>query len=470
MAPEQGPSSAGACAKTSTSTNTAEAGSSNTPQPVNDTRMSENDTTTLNIDTLGWIYLLKKERLVEKCKRHHISVEGSTVADLRSTLSNFVRTKRNLKSTESLLKELEMATEEAGMAKSPHEQTPAVKLGESLLHTGGARLIAQKRDHMSNAEVMSTVRHWDVHYSGGDTLPDFLERIEELECYQITPDQLLPTLSEILRGKALQWFRVRRPHITTWAVFCTEVERFFLPRRHVSQLEDAIRQRKQLNRGKAKDYILTLQTLIRQHPTMCNEDHLERIYEGLRVEYRLFIKRSEFQTIEELIELTDEYELLKSEEARQTRQAAHCLSTPDERYDGKNTCWRCKKRGHHRFQCRCGRDGTLSRNCLCRKEKTATLKSPADKTTTSRPGWQGRDGRFYVNVLVEGMDVRALIATGATLTYINEYLCKHLEQRNIQPQLDKQNVQLAVQRASQVRVPIPSKLNITAEQQADWLS
>ncbi|XP_036344040.1 uncharacterized protein LOC118753271 [Rhagoletis pomonella] len=75
-----------------------------------------------------------------------------------------------------------------------------------------------------------------------------------------------------------------------------------------------------------------------QHPTMCNEDQLERIYEGLRVEYRLFIKGSEFQTFEELMGLTDEYELLKSEEARQTRKSAYCLSTPDEGYDAKNTC------------------------------------------------------------------------------------------------------------------------------------
>ncbi|XP_036322552.1 uncharacterized protein LOC118736608 [Rhagoletis pomonella] len=218
--------------------------------------MSENDTTTLNTDSLGWIYLLKKERLVEECKRHHIPVEGSTVADLRSTLSNFVRAKRNRKSTENLLRELEMeiAADDASMVKSPHELTPAIKLGDSLLHTEGAKPTAQKRDHISSAEVVSTVRRWDVHYSGGDTLHDFLERIEELaECYQITPDQLLPTLSEILRGRALQWFRVRRPHITTWAIFRTEVERFFLPRRHVSQLEDAICQRRQQSREKAKE-------------------------------------------------------------------------------------------------------------------------------------------------------------------------------------------------------------------------
>ncbi|XP_017466910.1 PREDICTED: uncharacterized protein LOC108359520 [Rhagoletis zephyria] len=261
---------------------------------------------------------------------------------------------------------MEITAEEASIAKSLREVTPDIKLGESFLHSGGAKPVAPRRDRFSNAEVMSTVRRWDVHYSGGDALHDFLDRIEKLaECYRILPDQLLPTLPEILRGKALQWFRVQRQQITTWARFRAGAEKFFLPKRHITQLEDTIRQRKQMHREKAKDYILALQTLIRQHPVMCYENHLERIYDGLRAEYRLFVKRSEFQTIEELMELTDEYELLKNEEARQSRQAAHSLSTISNRYDARNTCWRCKRRGHQRYHChyprrlfcsRCGQD------------------------------------------------------------------------------------------------------------------
>ncbi|XP_017487546.1 PREDICTED: uncharacterized protein LOC108375906 isoform X2 [Rhagoletis zephyria] len=465
MAPEQGPSSAGACAKNLTSTNTAEAGSPNTPQPTDDTRASESNTNTLNVDSLSWIYLLKKEKLIEECKRHRIFVEGYTVADLRNALSAYVKAKRHRKSTEDLLRDLEeeIKAEEERPVKMLPSTIPTVRI-DNYSPPPLEMKPATKRGEINDAELMNTVRRWDVHFSGGDALHDFLERIEELaECYRIPLDNLLPTLPEVLRGKALQWFRVRKPQLHSWAAFRAEIERFFLPRRHMSQLEDAIRQRRQQSREKAKDYILALQTLIRQHPTMCGEDHLERIYDGLRVEYRLFVKRGEFKTIEELMDLTDEFELLKGEEARNSRQAAHSLAPLEERYSREESCWRCKGRGHLRFRCRrtkrlfcsrCGRDNVLSRDCPC---NTATAKPPRKiRSTGTAPiaavpvdtnTHQGgkADGRYYINVSVEGMSVRALLDTGATLTYIDESIRQHLEERKIQHRPNHRNVQLADQ-------------------------
>ncbi|XP_067635276.1 uncharacterized protein [Eurosta solidaginis] len=465
MAPEQGPVSSGDCAKTTESTNTVGTGSPNT-QPTIDTKISETTTTTLNVDSLSWIYLLKKERLIEECKRYRIYTEGHTVAELRSTLSAYVRDQRKRKSTENILREVEMeiAAEEARPVTSTQNTTPAVTI----------KTISPQREQsgISNTEVMNTVRRWDVHYAGGDTLYDFLERIEELaECYLIKPDQLLPTLPEILRGKALQWFRLRKQQLHTWADFRSEAGKFFLPKRHISQLEDAIRQRKQTSRENAKDYILALQTMIRRHPTLCKEDHLERIYDGLRVEYRLFVKRGEFQTIEQLMELTDEYELLRSEEAKQSRLLAHSLctviieeleeqndqitnflSTLTDRYDARNTCWRCKKRGHRRSHCnnkrrlfcsRCGRDGTLSRDCACYGMNRNNPKTPALLSSVAKG--MGNDGRFYIQVSIEGLMCRALIDTGATVTYINEAVRRHLERRKIPPLSNRHNVQLADQ-------------------------
>ncbi|XP_036347913.1 uncharacterized protein LOC118757294 [Rhagoletis pomonella] len=59
------------------------------------------------------------------------------------------------------------------------------------------------------------------------------------------------------------------------------------------------------------------------------------------------------------------------------------------------------------------------------------------------------------------MNIRALIDTGATLTYINGYLRKQLEQRNIQPHPNKRNVQLADQTcvASTHSYPVQIKYN-----------
>ncbi|XP_050340511.1 proteoglycan 4-like [Bactrocera neohumeralis] len=137
-------------------------------------------------------------------------------------------------------------------------------------------------------------------------------------------------MPEILQDKTLQWFRVKRNAINTWDDFRYEAERFFLPKRHLAHLEETIHQRKQFPREKAKDYVLAIQTLIRQHPKLRDEDHTERIYDGLRVEYRLYVRRSDFSSVDELLELTEDYELLRSEEARQARNTNHCLTAINE--------------------------------------------------------------------------------------------------------------------------------------------
>ena len=92
---------------------------------------------------------------------------------------------------------------------------------------------------------MQTIRRWDLLYDGGDNLIDFLERLEELaECYTIGRNRLLLSLLEILKGKALQWYRIKRDDIRTWDAFKKEASQFFLPKRYLAHLEDAIYHRK----------------------------------------------------------------------------------------------------------------------------------------------------------------------------------------------------------------------------------
>ncbi|XP_067621585.1 uncharacterized protein [Eurosta solidaginis] len=454
MAPEQGPISGEESVKATTSTSPPGDGPPNT-QP-----QSEDYINLLNTDSLNWIYSLKKERLIEECKRYRIFVNGSTVTELRIALSAYVKAKRNRKSTENLLREVEdeIKAEENSQIKTPLDQSPSIHVTTPSSVTKANQRPSPPRTELTDAEVMNTVRRWDVHFTGGETLYDFLERIEELaECYSIPLDRLLPTLPETLRGKALQWFRIRKAEILSWAQFRTAAEQFFLPRRHLHQLEDAIRQRRQQGREKAKDYILAMQTMIRQHPIMSRENHLERIYDGLRVEYRLFAKRSEFRTIEELMELTEEFELLQLEATRQSRQTAHSLSSLSEEYSREESCWRCKELGHMRHQCRkarrlfcsrCGRDNVLSRDCWCDKASTLTpvrlrhRKTPQSAAIDEQPPNEMMDGRHYVKVTIEGLNVRALLDTGATLTYVGDTIRKHLEGKKIACAPSVRNVQL----------------------------
>lgn len=217
---------------------------------------------------------------------------------------------------------------------------------------------------------------WNMSYSGGDDLMDFFERCEELaECYDQQTDRLLLTLPLVLRDNALKWYRVKRAGITSWSSFKKEAGKFFLPTNYLTRLENVFYSRRQQNRESAKDYVLSMLTLVRHHPTLKSAEHLDRIYDGLRIEYRHYIRRSDVKSLDDLMALADDFELLKRDEARNERpHTSHIVSRTSAAKRKVTICWRCKETGHLRYQCRntarlfcsrCLRDGILSRECNC---------------------------------------------------------------------------------------------------------
>lgn len=180
-------------------------------------------------------------------------------------------------------------------------------------------------------------------HEDGDLL-EFLERLEELsDCYRIPHSRLISTLPSILEGNALKWYILERfPH---------GGREIFLSKRHLSQLEHSFYNRGQYNRYKAKDFILQMLTSAKQHPTLRTMDHLERIYDGLHPEYRHYVRRSDFTTLDELISLTDDYELLKRNETCAERpHTSHMVSYPTDEYNRATHCRRCGKPRHRRFK------------------------------------------------------------------------------------------------------------------------
>ncbi|XP_049315852.1 uncharacterized protein LOC115066629 [Bactrocera dorsalis] len=469
MAPEQGLDFVSDSGKHETVTNAHESGSPRPPHNHKHRSTPAMKALTLETDTTSWIYWLKKDRLVTECRRHHIAVEGRTVADLRSELSACIRAKRHHKSTEDLVQALEREMKEEGNA-TILVPTTTVRIPNKAVATRGDITSAAR---VPDLEVINSVRRWNIRYSGRENLHDFLERCEELaECYSIANNQLLATMPEILQDKALQWFRVKRNVINTWDDFRYEAERSFLPKRHLAHLEETIHQRKQFPREKAKDYVLAIQTLIRQHPKLRDEDHTERIYDGLRVEYRLYVRRSDFNSVDELLELTEEFELLKGEETRQTRNTNHCLTAVSNKYCREKVCWRCKQPGHRRHQCRnqqrifcsrCGLDGIMSRDCNCPTHvavrATPPQPSTAARITTLPYPERKQDGRYYLPITVAGMQVEALVDTGATLTYIGKDLQRHLDEHQIKARRQTRRIQLA----NQTYIPSTKMYPVTIE-------
>lgn len=77
----------------------------------------------------------------------------------------------------------------------------------------------------------------------------------------------------------------------------------------------------------------------------------------------------------------------------------------------------------------------MSRSCDCRSTTRVTTDSVSDVS----------DGRYHIRVSLYGLEVDALIDTGATLTYVDDSIRHYLDKLNVTPRSNKRIVQMADQ-------------------------
>jgi len=104
-------------------------------------------------------------------------------------------------------------------------------------------------------------------------------------------------MSEIFEGRAARWFRTSHLQTAMWAEFRAEFLSFFLPPRYFERLEDAIRIHIQGVDETFKEYLVELRTKMQQAGYR-KEEELYQTYENMAPEYRLYIRRHEFETLE----------------------------------------------------------------------------------------------------------------------------------------------------------------------------
>ncbi|XP_055837929.1 uncharacterized protein LOC129906276 [Episyrphus balteatus] len=366
------------------------------------------------------------------------------------------------------------------------------------------------------AEVLNVVRKWGLRFDGSGSALEFIKRIEELtESYRIQSGDMSRAIPEIFRGTALEWYRINRGGFRSWEDFHQAFLGHFLPIRFVHKLEDEISRKRQGPREKAKDFIRATQYLIHQHPTMRITDNIDRIYDRLRPEYHLYIRRKDFKTLEELTGLAEEFEFIQNESRNQTPATVPAKTNPrnpfrntseqfDRRpvevYDRKTHCWKCKQRGHSQANCLrpfrkfcsfCGKDGILTRDCSCHTQDAAILsdlpkpteptvktESPIPDTTEHTalkanevetdesnhinnpcehkeletlaiqegnpkledaiPGQAetpqievNLDPRYFIPIVINGLQLSALIDTGATKSFINKKVRRLLKKKKV---------------------------------------
>jgi hypothetical protein len=313
----------------------------------------------------SWIQNLRREQLEAVAQSYQLDITG-TVDDIRRRVRRHVLT---------------MPTQN----QPPDNAEPG---------PANPTLPVAANDGPSHSKVMNQIRKWGCHFDGRDPL-SFLERIAELqEEYRYTDDQMKAGLPELLKGDALAWYRNERDDWETWADFTNALRRQYLPRRYQAKLVREIQERRQQPKEPYAKYATALQTMMRRAGGFTQAEKVDRLYENLRAEYKLYVRLTDATDLADLAEQAAEYEDITKAQEAETRTEKHKVNTATTAesmpYDRANTCWRCKQRGHDRFNCKrparkfcsqCGKDGVLTKDCHPRPGNAAA----AGATTDPRP-------------------------------------------------------------------------------------
>lgn len=241
-------------------------------------------------------------------------------------------------------------------------------------------------------ENLEKIRKWGLHYDGKEDPFKFLEKLQELkEEYNIPDEHMLGGLLHCLRESALAWYRNSRDTWTSYREFLEDFTNFYFSGNFRDALEEEISRKIQKTHENGKDFLVSMQTLIRRHGGYTKERELACIYKRLRPEYREYIRPKDAKNIKELATLIDEYEKLQKElktpvknricpnqidgrENRLERRTQDIGRNIPPNNPTHNICWNCKQEGHYRQDCRnqrklfcsvCLRDGIASTQC-CR--------------------------------------------------------------------------------------------------------
>lgn len=289
-------------------------------------------------------------------------------------------------------------------------------------------------------------KDWNISYDGEQNAVEFLERLQDkAESLSTDKDLIVKNLEDLFKGKAALWYANAKGRWTTWESFIAGFKLSYLPSGYETDLIESIIARKQKYRERFIDYSIDIETLMRRYGKYKETEKLDRIYENLASDYKMYIKRRDFTTWEDLVKLCKDYEKINegrfdnrqhqrnNSYVQRYREASNRYTPRNnesnqqrvyiQNYNEKTCCWSCGKPGHSRAQCRgvrkifcgtCGRLGVLSRNC-CRAQRQGQRAICNASSSVLRD-----DNRLYSEVHILSQRYNALIDTGSTASYINK--------------------------------------------------
>lgn len=191
--------------------------------------------------------------------------------------------------------------------------------------------------------LVDRVRGWELSFDGSQNPLDFTDRAEELaEIYGVSTHHLPQIMPLLLDDKALIWFRNNHKHWPVWSSFKTDFLEFFLSSRYLERLEDKVCKRIQHPEEPFKDYLLSLQNLMR-HLKLSEDQKLERIYRNSHTNYRFYIRRKDFSSLQELISLAEDFgTLMKTSPQNQEKSFGMLTDSNNLNDHTRYSCYRCR--------------------------------------------------------------------------------------------------------------------------------
>jgi len=311
----------------------------------------------------SWIYNLTKSQAIGEAEKRNLDASG-TIDDIRRRLSRYLDAPPDMPETEP---ENTMPGAGVSLLTAPQIQIrPPSPLPPPLPEPG--------EGNHAHGKCMNQIRKWGCHFDGRDPL-SFLERLTELQRqYRYSDDVMAAGIPELLRGKALAWYRNFQEEWQPFDDFLRALRRQYLPRRYQTRLTREIQDRRQRPDEPFADYASEMLTMMRRAGNFGADAKLDRIYENMRAEYKYSIRLDDLTDLADLTDRANDFEEIRKEDLRERHAAKKTVSSAKAtgEYDRANTCWRCKQRGHDRFNCRrpaklfcsqCGKDGVRTKDC-----------------------------------------------------------------------------------------------------------
>ena len=162
-------------------------------------------------------------------------------------------------------------------------------------------------------DVGQIVRKWQVRFSGqkGESIDTFLARVEDCRALaNLTEEEVLSSLSELFTQKAATWYQNEKHKWHTWPQFEAAVRRWYGKGKGYQQrlLVEATN-RTQGDGEPVRDYITCLVAIMRKmSPPLALSQQLDYLHRNLKPPLQAMIRRAEFRTVEELLDLALESE------------------------------------------------------------------------------------------------------------------------------------------------------------------